>query len=672
MNQELTSLRLQLRAAGFSPLPLNGKAPSSVKAWQTKFDVTADEIALWEKLYPFDTNTGVLTRLTPVIDIDILNREAADAVEALARERFEERGYFLVRIGQPPKRAIPLRTDAPFPKITGNITAPTGIEEKIEFLCDGQQCVAFGIHPATKHPYAWHGGELGKIKHEELPYIGESEARAFIDDAMQLLIEYGYSRRGPDAKAQANATADDSAEWPALIDKILAGTDLHASIASLAINLLKAGLHDGATVRLLRTIMRTSQAPHDRRWQERYDDISRAVRTAREKVGDGSEEQEIILHWHGDMQSAAPRRAWLIDGLLPEAGTGLMSGQWGTYKTFVGLDLAIAVMAGLAFIDYPVVRRGGVLFVAAEGASEIPIRLQAVLIDKYPETERLPFCWIEDCPRLVEPRTINKLAGIASQATARMQTEFGVPLALIVIDTIADSAGYTKPGDENDAAINQLIMNRLATLSGLTGAMVIGIDHFGKAVETGTRGSSAKEARADVVLALLGDKAVSGEVSNTRIAIRKNRAGPSGREVPFSTRVVDLGTERNGKQTTSLVIDWGTQEESTPTKNQDAAWSKSLRLLRRALMNVLASDAAADHQPFPDGPTVRAVDIEIVRAEFYKSYSAEGTPVQKQAARRQAFNRAITAAQEKDLVGIREVDGITLIWLARSDPAQNA
>jgi hypothetical protein len=35
-------------------------------------------------------------------------------------------------------------------------------------------------------------------------------------------------------------------------------------------------------------------------------------------------------------------------------------------------------MAGLAFIDYPVTRRGGVLFVAAEGASEIPIRIEAV------------------------------------------------------------------------------------------------------------------------------------------------------------------------------------------------------------------------------------------------------------------------------------------------------
>ena len=38
------------------------------------------------------------------------------AIEELTRERFEERGWFLVRIGQPPKRAIVFRTDHPVPQ----------------------------------------------------------------------------------------------------------------------------------------------------------------------------------------------------------------------------------------------------------------------------------------------------------------------------------------------------------------------------------------------------------------------------------------------------------------------------------------------------------------------------------------------------------------------------
>ena len=61
-------------------------------------------------------------------------------------------------------------------------------------------------------------------------------------------------------------------------------------------------------------------------------------------------------------------------------------------------------------------------------------------------------------------------------------------------------------------------------------------------------------------------------------------------------------------------------------------------------MNVLI-DHGTDQRPFHDGPLVRAVDIDVVRSEFYKSYAAEGTDKQKAAARRQAFNRAINEAQ---------------------------
>jgi hypothetical protein len=48
-------------------------------------------------------------------------------------------------------------------------------------------------------------------------------------------------------------------------------------------------------------------------------------------------------------------------------------------------------------------------------------------------------------------------------------------------------------------------MNALAHSAKHTGALVLGIDHFGKVQETGTRGSSAKEAGADTVVALLAE-----------------------------------------------------------------------------------------------------------------------------------------------------------------------
>ncbi len=50
------------------------------------------------------------------------------------------------------------------------------------------------------------------------------------------------------------------------------------------------------------------------------------------------------LHWHGE-DDDGPMREWLVDQLLPKVGTALASGRWGTYKTFVVLDLAGAVLS---------------------------------------------------------------------------------------------------------------------------------------------------------------------------------------------------------------------------------------------------------------------------------------------------------------------------------------
>jgi len=72
------------------------------------------------------------------------------------------------------------------------------------------------------------------------------------------------------------------------------------------------------------------------------------------------------------------------------------------------------------------------------------------------------------------------------------------------------------------------VMNVLKAIAETLGCFVLGVDHFGKVVDTGTRGSSAKEASADVVLALLGDKAISGGVTNIRLALRKRREMKAG------------------------------------------------------------------------------------------------------------------------------------------------
>jgi Bifunctional DNA primase/polymerase, N-terminal/Family of unknown function (DUF5906) len=277
-----TEHRLRLREAGFAPLPLSGKK-ALLNGWSTKHDTNPAEINLWGNLYPTWTNTGILTRLAPAIDIDIMNPEAAEAVEALARDRFEERGYFLVRIGRPPKRAILLRTLEPFKKLQAPLIAPGGdTEQKIEILGDGQQLVVAGIHPDTKRPYTWHGGEPGAIARDELPDISADEARAFLDDAVELLVrEFGYDRVGrPRPDDGGGGGHGGGANWDQLVANIRAGISLHDSLRDLAAATIAKGLDEAGTTKLLRSMMLASTAPHDQRWRQRFDDIPKLVASA--------------------------------------------------------------------------------------------------------------------------------------------------------------------------------------------------------------------------------------------------------------------------------------------------------------------------------------------------------------------------------------------------------
>jgi hypothetical protein len=206
-------------------------------------------------------------------------------------------------------------------------------------------------------------------------------------------------------------------------------------------------------------------------------------------------------------------------------------------------------------------------------------------------------------------------------------------------------------------------MNRLNALGRATGAVVLAVDHFGKAVETGTRGTSAKEASADFVLAFLADRAVNGTVSNTCMAVRKLRGGATGAVTPFDLREVDIGDGA-----TTCIIEWKADREpqskmkGTSNKNP---W-QSLKVFRSSVETALAENGKLT-QPFGnDGPKVRSVPLHFVRNEFVAGYPADGeTEEQKQDAKRKAFKRNLESARNKNLVCFRDIGGTDHIWLAK-------
>ena len=379
------------------------------------------------------------------------------------------------------------------------------------------------------------------------------------------------------------------------------------------------------------------------------------------------------LYGHGD-PDARPLKSWLVKHLIPAAGHGLLSGQWGAGKTFVAFDLAAAVGTGQPFLGHAVKRQCGVLLIAAEGADEVRLRLDAVVRAKCGGMARAPVRWYETAPVLLQKGAAETLIAMAKQADASLQAEFGLPVGLVIIDTIAACAGYTRSGEENDNAAGQALMNVLKAVAQAIGCFVLGVDHFGKNLEAGTRGAYAKESSGDVVLACLGNKELSGTVTNTRLAVRKHRGGRQGQEHPFVLREVETPEpDEDGEPVTTMVVDWrpappgGAHAEPDPweaCRRQDQR--TAILRLKRVLYEVLAEQGVELPIP-PDGPSVRMADQELVRERFYIGTPAEGTPEQKGNFRRQKFLRAMEWAEGQQLLGIHEIGETTYLRLVRPE-----
>ena len=284
---EASALRRKLVALGYAAIvPLFGKIPAMEK-WQQVANVSREWIAMWERSWPLATNTGVLTRDTPTLDLDIYNEPAAIACEEFVRERYEDAGYVLTRIGLPPKRAIMFRTEEPFSKITVNFVGERG--EKIEMLASGQQVVCHGIHPDTRQPYRWFGGEPWTISHTDLPYLHAAQAQELVADVVKILTtEFSYQLTsssglhiGSNGRNGTGAARGGEEHWRDLLSNIQSGRAMHDSIRDLAGRLMASGMNSGAATHLLQSLVELSEVPHDQRWESRFRDIPRAIDSAR-------------------------------------------------------------------------------------------------------------------------------------------------------------------------------------------------------------------------------------------------------------------------------------------------------------------------------------------------------------------------------------------------------
>lgn len=304
-------------------------------------------------------------------------------------------------------------------------------------------------------------------------------------------------------------------------------------------------------------------------------------------------------------------------------------------------------MTGTPFIRFPVKRPGGVLWFAAEGMSEVPIRVTAAW-EKRGGQGRAPFAWTGTCPALLERGAADKLKAMIREAAEKMERDFALPVVLVIIDTLAKAAGLAKDGQLKDDTTAKIVLKNLADLATDLNLACVGIAHFGKDKERGTRGSAGFEDDSETVLAMLSERTIGGVVNGPHLVVRKRKSEENGEEFPLTVEKVCIGKSKEGKGISTLVLNWGKEDAVADAKpKQDAAWrNKGLRHLRKALMNVSPTQGH-EIKPWRDKPAFRAVPLEVLRHEFCNSYpAAEATDAKKKAAaRRPPFKCAVQEAE---------------------------
>ena len=387
-------------------------------------------------------------------------------------------------------------------------------------------------------------------------------------------------------------------------------------------------------------------------------EVDRALRTAIEPAAPEEEQ----LRFHGEPNWGSEDKPWLVRERLPEQGFGLISGRYSTFKSFVMLDLCGSVMPGLPFLKARTLRRGGVLIFAAEGASDVPVRMKALVkhrltneispdlfAERQINLDRLPICYADKCRPLLNPKTVDWMIAKAREAQEFFQRQYRLDLVLVGIDTLSAAAGWD---NENDAAQAQIVMNALRDLSVATNTCVIAVDHFGKDISAGTRGSIVKESSADFILSTLGEiNPDTNVVTDSRLVLRKLRSGPQGAVFPFNAKVVEMGTDRWGEPQTSRVVDWAVER---PTQRRARTQAQST--LEQAL-----SETFADHteRVVVDGREREAVSYANLQMAF-RRISLQRKPDLSNDAISMALKRARERMQDRLTEG--PANGGRYVW----------
>lgn len=257
---------------------------------------------------------------------------------------------------------------------------------------------------------------------------------------------------------------------------------------------------------------------------------------------------------------------WLFYGVMPLVGTGVLVAPSQAGKTFLAIEAARCGATGKPFFGIEPDEKFGTLFVfgGTEG-SGFAQRLAAL-----GEDQRLPISGTV-CGNLAERDALTRLLDDLQAKARQILAEHGVPVRLVVLETLAASGLLL---DENSNSEASMAMTNLAHLGRQLGAFVWTSHHPAKDGK-GSRGASAIPSSADYVMEI-NRHGAARELQLTKARNAEQRVLGS-----FTLLPVELGVDSRGRKVTSQVISTG--ERMTRVQKTHAHAANVLQALEWAL-----------------------------------------------------------------------------------------
>jgi hypothetical protein len=267
--------------------------------------------------------------------------------------------------------------------------------------------------------------------------------------------------------------------------------------------------------------------------------------------------------------------AWLVKSLLPKAQIGVIYGPSTVGKSFAALDLSAAVNRGVEWRELKT-KKGRAVYVIAEGAGGFKKRISAYCKEFNVPLKQMPDI-IADAPDLKDAKQVAELAHAIGEAE------------LVVVDTLAASF----VGNENSGEDMGLVLRHCKWLHDKTGAMVLLVHHSGKDETKGARGWSGIKAALDVEIE------VSQQGPVRTLSLTKLKDGDADKKWGFVLRAVALGTDEDGDEVTSCVLEVAELSGTKGNRREPThQWQKRVLTVARRVMA---------HRSMPTQELIRAV-----------------------------------------------------------------